>query len=184
LGSLRWQRLVCALGILGFVPQAVGCSRYVEDKWSRARPATHRAGGVVEYQGQPVSRATVTFVGRDEAQGKEFAAVGLTDDRGRFSVKTFRLGDGAVAGSHRVKIEKQSLGGGQSVPEEPPKNRQDYEAQRATEPRRVKIESLLPARYGSFETSGLMVEVTAKGPNEFVFTLDDSLPPAKAGRQP
>ena len=153
---------------------AIGCSRYVEDKWSRARPATHRAGGVVEYQGQPVPRATVSFVARDESRGKEFSAVGLTDDRGRFTLQTFRPRDGAIAGSHRVMIEKRSLGGGQAGDDKVPTNREEYEAQRAAQARSPKIVSELPARYGDAKTSGLTAEVTAKGPNEFVFRLEDS----------
>jgi len=158
---------------------AVGCSRYVEDKWSRARPATHRAGGVVEYQGKPVPRATITFVARDESRGKEFAAVGFTDDRGRYELKTFRPGDGAIAGSHRVTIEKRSLGGGQPVADKPPANREEYDAQRAAQARPPKIVSELPAKYGDAKTSGLTADVTEKGPNEFVFRLDDSGPERK-----
>jgi hypothetical protein len=161
--------VACATVVL-----AVGCSRYVEDKWSRARPATHRAGGVVEYQGKPVPRAIVTFVARDESRGKEFAAVGFTDDRGRYQLKTFRPGDGAIAGSHRVTIEKRSLGGGQAGDDKIPTNREEYQAQRAAQARSPKIVSDLPAKYGSAETSGLTAEVTAKGPNEFVFRLEDS----------
>jgi len=158
---------------------AVGCSRYVEDKWSRARPATHRAGGVVEYQGQPVPRAIVTFVARDESRGKEFSAVGLTDDRGRYELKTFRPGDGAIVGSHRVMIEKRSLGGGQAEDDKIPTNREEYDAQRAAQAGSPKIVSHLPAKYGSAETSGLTADVTEKGQNDFVFRLDDSGPERK-----
>lgn len=181
LGWKRFLRLACALGIIGGVVQGVGCSRYVEDKWSRARPATHRAGGVVEYRGQPLSRATITFVGRDDASGKEFAAVGLTDDRGRFSLQTFRPADGAIAGSHRVKIEKQSLGGGPPAAGKPPTNREEYEAELAAQAK-MKFGSEIPPRYGSFDTSGLTAEVTTKGPNEFAFKLDDSGPAPKPRR--
>jgi len=181
LGWRRFLRLACALGIIGVVVQGVGCSRYVEDKWSRARPATNRAGGVVEYRGQPLSRATITFVGRDDASGKEFAAVGLTDDRGRFSLQTFRPADGVIAGSHRVKIEKQSLGGGLPAAVQSPTTREEYEAERAALAK-MRVGSEIPSRYGSFDTSGLTAEVTEKGPNEFAFELDDSGPPAKAAR--
>jgi len=174
-----WRRKVFAARLVrvaacATVVLVVGCSRYVEDKWSRARPATHRAGGVVEYQGQPVPRAIVTFVARDESRGKEFSAAGLTDDRGRFTLQTFRPRDGAIAGSHRVMIEKRSLGGEKAGDDTIPTNREEYEAQRAGQARSPKIVSHLPAKYGSAETSGLTAEVTAKGPNDFVFRLDDS----------
>lgn len=169
--------------IVVIMTQAGGCSRYVEDKWSRARPATYRAGGVVEYQGTAVPRAMITFVARDESRGKEFAAVGFTDDRGRFTLQTFRPRDGAIAGIHRVMIEKRSLGGGQSAAEKSPSNREEYEAQRAGSTGRLKFVSEIPSRYGSFDTSGLSAEVTEKGPNEFVFKLDDEGPPTKPRRQ-
>lgn len=159
--------------------QATGCSRYVEDKWSRARPATHRAGGGLQYQGQPVQGATVTFVARDESRGKEFTAVGFTDARGRFELKTFRPGDGAIAGSHRVMIEKHALVTGQSENEKPPASREEYAAQQAAAGGRPRIVRELPAKYGSFDTSGLTAEVTEKGPNEFVFQLEDSGPTPK-----
>jgi hypothetical protein len=134
---------------------------------------------VVEYQRQPVSRAIVTFVARDESRGKEFSAVGLTDDRGRFTLQTFRPRDGAIAGSHRVMIEKRSLGGGQAGDDKIPTNREEYEAQRAAQAGPPKVVSHLPAKYGSAETSGLTAEVTAKGPNDFVLRLDDSGPERK-----
>lgn len=175
-GSLGGAACLAAMGI---VLQVSGCSRYVEDKWSRARPATLRVGGTVEYQGKPVSRATVTFVARDETRGRDFSAAGFTDDRGRFALQTFRPGDGAIAGSHRVKIEKQSLGGGPPAPTTAPRNREEYEAERATQAS-AKVLSELPPRYGSFETSGLTAEVTEKGPNQFSFKLDDSGPPPKS----
>jgi hypothetical protein len=179
-----WRRKVFAarqiwVAVCATVVLAVGCSRYVEDKWSRARPATYRAGGVVEYQGQPVPRATITFVAHDESRGKEFTAVGFTDDWGRFTLQTFRPGDGAIAGSHRVTIEKRSLGGGQPVADKPPTNREEYDAKRAAQAGSAKIVSELPARYGDAKTSGLTAEVTEKGPNQFVFRLDDSGPDRK-----
>ena len=175
-GRLRVALLLVALGI---VLQSVGCSRYVEDKWSRARPATHRASGTVEYLGQPMSRAVVTFVARDEARGKEFTAVGFTDDGGRFELKTFRPGDGAIEGSHRVTIEKRSLGGGEALSEKTPTSREEYDAQKAAQAGPPKLVSELPARFGDAKKSGLTAEVTKKGPNRFVFRLDDSGPETK-----
>lgn len=155
-------RLIVALVLVA------GCSRYHEDKWSRARPPTVRAGGVVEYQGKPVEGAIVTFITRVQDRNREYDARGYTDARGRFRLKTFRPDDGAVPGAHRVRVEKttaeplKAAGGGPSDA--------------------VKIVQHLPRRYGSFDTSGLTADVTEKGPNQFVFTLDDSGPPPKAAR--
>lgn len=151
----------------------VGCSRYVEDKWSRARPPTYPVRGMVQRDGRPVAGAVVTFLGR-AAAGGELAAVGQTNSDGRFELKTFRPGDGAITGSHRVTIEKRSLGGGESDTGKPFASQQEYEDHSGAAAGSLKIVRELPAKYGSFETSGLTAEVTEKGPNEFVFRLDDS----------
>lgn len=154
-----------------------GCSRYVEDKWSRARPRTYPVRGLVQRNGRPVGGAVVTFLGRIESGG-ELSAVGLTDASGRFELKTYRPEDGAIAGSHRVAIEKRSLPGGEPDSDKPFASQQEYEARRATGA--PKIVSEVPGSYGSFDTSGLTAEVTEQGPNEFVFKLDDAGSPTKA----
>jgi hypothetical protein len=121
----------------------------------------------------------VTFLSRMESGG-ELSAVGLTDADGRFELKTYRPGDGAIAGSHRVAIEKRSLGGGEPDSGKPFASQQEYEARRGTGA--PKLVSEVPGSYGSFDTSGLTAEVSEKGPNEFVFKLDDAGSPTKAGR--
>lgn len=178
--SPRVSRLALGLLCCHAACIAAGCSRYVEDKWSRARPRTYATRGVVQHEGRPVDGAVVTFLGRTES-GDELSAVGLTDSSGRFELKTYRPGDGAIAGNHRVSIEKRSLGGGEPDSGKPFASQQEYEAERAAQAR-LKPVSQIPPRYVSFESSGLTAEVTAKGPNEFVFTLDDSGPPAKTAR--
>lgn len=174
------SRLALALLCCHAACVVAGCSRYVEDKWSRARPRTYATRGVVQHEGRPVGGAVVTFLGHAESGG-ELSAVGLTDSSGRFELKTYRPGDGAIAGTHRVSIEKRSLGGSEPDSGKPFATQQEYEAERGAQAR-AKIVSEIPARYGSFDTSGLTAEVTAKGPNEFVFKLDDSGPPAKTAR--
>lgn len=133
-----------------------GCSRYVEDKWSRDWPKRFPTSGMVQLDGAPVEGATVVFFTvREDKDNKPYNAVGLTDSAGRFSLKTFRPGDGAVAGIHTVMIEKTS-GGLKTSPEE------------AT----TKVVSHLPSRYARQETSGLTAEVTEQGPNDFTFRLE------------
>lgn len=144
-----------------------GCSRYHEDKWSRARPRTVRAAGVVEYQGKPVEGAIVTFISRVEDRNREYDARGYTDAKGRFRLKTFREDDGAVVGTHRVRIEKDTMEATSASTNGGP-------AASA-----MKLIRHLPKRYGSFDTSGLTAEVTQKGPNQFVFQLEDAGPVVK-----
>jgi hypothetical protein len=124
-----------------------GCSRYREDEWSRQWPPRLPTIGVVTLDGAPVVEAIVTFsITRPDRDNKAFTAVGMTDPQGRFVLRTFRPGDGAVEGTHAVTISKSLMDKGTLVNE-------------------------IPARYARFETSGLTADVTAKSPNELRFEL-------------
>lgn len=155
-------------GLLLLLGLLAGCSRYHEDAWSRQWPKRVPSGGVVTYRGAPVEGALVVFV--SERNGRIYDAVGSTDAQGRFFLRTFRPRDGAVPGSHRVKIEKVT-----------------YSARPDNVPRDALFTpqetSLLPVKYRSPQTSGLTALVTEKGRNEFVFDLDDAPPPV-ASRKP
>jgi hypothetical protein len=137
----------------------LGCSSRYEDAWSRARPRTFPAAGTVEHGGKPIAGALVNFMielpdPRRPDVAHSHQAVGYTDSRGEFRLKTFREGDGAVAGTHQVRIAIPHLVDPlDPAPQEPAPT--------------------LPSRYGSFETSGLTAEVTASGTNHFVFELAD-----------
>jgi hypothetical protein len=127
-------RLIACLAAVA----ACGCSSHYEDAWSRARPPTFSCTGAVEHRGQPVVGALVNFtIEIPDAARPEVVhthqAVGFTGPDGRFGLKTFREGDGAVAA--------------------------------------VPATSAIPTRYASFEASGLTAEVSAGGPNHFVFQL-------------
>lgn len=139
-----------------FVAVASGCSRYHEDEWSRGWPARVPAAGMVTCDGRPVEAANVVFA--TDRGGRSYNAIGVTDSAGRFRLRTFRPGDGAVPGMHRVQIEKLTFS-------EPP-------ADLAPEASYKPVEtSHLPKKYRSTKTSGLTAEVTEAGPNEFVFEL-------------
>jgi len=139
----------------------VGCSSRFEDKWSRSRPPTHPASGLVLAEGSPVAGATVVFHPAGNGTASPRSAVGMTGTDGRFRLKTFRDGDGAVAGSYIVTIEKlawiQPATGHHPEEWAPPVE-----------------QTLLPARYRVVATSGLTAEVTADAPNESVFVLQVS----------
>jgi hypothetical protein len=137
---------------------AGGCSRPREDKWTRARPKTNRVAGQVKLDGVSVERAKVVFHLISPVKGVEYSAFGYTNARGRFSLQTFRDGDGAVAGAHQVTVEK-------TVWEQPA-----FVTEADVAPPPVET-SFLPKKYRSTKTSGLTAEVTEAGPNEFVFEL-------------
>lgn len=60
---------------------------------------TAEVTGTVTYKESPVDKAVVTFFPK---QGRP--ATGLTDAQGRFTLSTFKAGDGAVLGKHAVTI--------------------------------------------------------------------------------
>ncbi len=124
----------------------VGCGGG-KDSWEEARPETYPVSGVVTFNGEPLTEAMILFQSNsDPPQG----AVGRTDKNGRYRLRTFEEGDGAVAGTHSVLILKQ---------ESPTPSEADPRDSKTPPPAR----SLIPERYSQFETSGLTVEVTEDG---------------------
>jgi hypothetical protein len=106
--------------------------------------------GKVTYNNQPLTSGTVMFV---PEQGP--AATGEIRSDGTYSLATYGRNDGAVLGTHKVTItaieDMRDL-----LPE----------AQNPTPP------PLVPDKYLSHETSGLVVEVKSGG-NEHDFDLTD-----------
>lgn len=148
---------ICVL----FTAAIVGCTRRVDDKWTKMRPQVFPATGTVTYQGKPCAGATVMFEANsldEKARGK--VAIGRTDSAGGFRMKTFKEYEGVVAGPHRISITKSEFI--QNLPPNPDPT-VDYPL----------IEKpLLPAKYKEFQTSGLTVSVSPDGPNSFLLTLE------------
>ncbi len=108
------------------------------------------AGGDVTLDGEPVADAAVMFI---SAEGGHVAS-GVTNNQGRFTLSTANR-PGAVPGEHRVGITKQNvvdftLDGGIGE---------------------MKIEWLVPQRYGVPDTSGLTATVPQRGANDLRFEL-------------
>jgi len=144
---LRVTQPTCLAVLLVAAVVFAGCSRRV-DQWVEGRPSTFPASGVVLLDGFPVHDAVVAFDSREH----NLTAVGRTDDKGVFGLKTFEPGDGAAAGDHLVKITKlEVIGFG---PEGEPLG----EVNR------------LPAVYGDGR-AGLEATVTPEGPNVFRFEI-------------
>lgn len=78
-----------------------GCSRQT-NKWAKRRPPTFRGTGTVTYDGVAVDNALVSL----DSLEHNLTAVGRTDAKGGFTLKTFDEGDGATSGEHRVRITK------------------------------------------------------------------------------
>jgi hypothetical protein len=58
--------------------------------------------GTVRYEGQPLAKASVTFLSQD-AGGRD--AHGSTDASGVFRLSTFDTNDGALSGSYKVIVQ-------------------------------------------------------------------------------
>lgn len=116
---------------------------------------TTRAGGTVRYHGQSVAEVTVIFT---PAQGRP--AVGVTDASGRFRLSTFRPGDGAVPGMHKVTLSSSRSGvdamyGGRT-------------------PEAASPQSLpYPMKYAHPDQSDLTAEVKPGQANDFLLDLKD-----------
>lgn len=149
----------CLVAVAACAVVSGGCSTKRQDRWTKARPATHRVTGVVTYQGKPAEAAKVVFRTKLAETNREYAAFGYTDSSGRYTLQTFDPGDGAVAGSQQVTVEKLTWS-------------QPVAASPGVDPLKPISTSHLPDRYASAATSGFTAEVTAKGPNNFTFALE------------
>jgi hypothetical protein len=121
-------------------------------------PATHAVTGTVIYRGKPVESAGVMFMPNN---GRPASAI--TDAQGRFTLRTFKDGDGAVEGENVVCVSKSIPASGDTT----------------KDPMFKRMISLLPERYASPVTSPLKVTVNAKGSNDFNLELTDGPPSGK-----
>jgi hypothetical protein len=113
------------------------------------------AGGVLTYRDQPLEFYQVTFY----PEGHRPAA-GTTDEQGKFVLGTNSVGDGAVAGTHRVAV--MYVGPPSTNPEE---GMNEFSA---PPPPKVKT----PAKYRDVKTSNLTVEVPASGSTDLKVVLE------------
>lgn len=112
--------------------------------------------GKVMLDGQPMKFGTVTF-----QPSKGQPASGEIKSNGEFALSTYRPGDGAAVGRHKVKITSYSS--------------QDPAAEKSAGSSESLGESLIPDRYTRFDTSGLEVAVLAGGNKPFEFALDSTI---------
>lgn len=81
--------------VLAVATAAPGCSGT-----RRELPPLGQVSGTISLDGQPLSKASVTFVPFERGQ----ASYGSTDDAGRYRLVYTTNTPGAVVGSHRVEI--------------------------------------------------------------------------------
>ena len=68
-------------------------------------PAPQAVHGSVAYQGKPASGFRVTFHPQFDLGERQFAPSAMTDAEGKFTLTSYKSGDGAPAGKYAVTIE-------------------------------------------------------------------------------
>ncbi|MFH1301831.1 MAG: hypothetical protein ABIK07_12290 [Planctomycetota bacterium] len=134
------------------------CSGTTEDKWTKDRPKTYPVTGTVTFEGKPLEGATIVF---QSTGGTPQAAVGRSDKEGHFQLRTFKDGDGAIAGEHTVAITCIKTEG-------PPEGANLDEVNVV-----IKETSLIPPIYGDVNKSGLTATVKADQENQVTFDLEN-----------
>ncbi len=138
-------------------------------------PKTFKVSGTVKLGGKPVDGALVTF----QPSGEGKSAVGSTNDKGEFKLSTFGPGDGALPGSYKVTITKTSAPTVTAKPTTPPGTLAsgdlgaDYAPPSGSDGSKgvVAPKNMLPAKYASDATSGLIATVVESNTNSFDFDL-------------
>ncbi|MFH1301793.1 MAG: carboxypeptidase regulatory-like domain-containing protein [Planctomycetota bacterium] len=102
---------VCLVMIL--LGTAAGCGANPEAK---TLPDTVPVSGVVTWNGQPLSAATVTFIPQGQTVGTE--CQGKTDESGEYKLTQQHGGDGAPPGDYKVVISLLLRGDGTPLPPE------------------------------------------------------------------
>lgn len=148
--------------LIGLCLASAGCAGDKKPQWQR--PRVVHAGGLVLFQGQPLEGALVTFT-NDELSASAF---GRTDAQGRFTLTTFELGDGAVAGKHSVSVSKVQVAN-QVVDKSAAPTWRNAHTSSQPQPR-----WLIPRRYGNPTTSGLTAQVPENGSSEIYLELQGS----------
>jgi hypothetical protein len=127
-------------------------------------PKLGKVTGKVTYNGKPVTGGKILFYPESGRM-----ALGEIGPDGTYSLTTFKPGDGALVGSHRITIEATKVGPGSM---EPPKTFEE-ELKGVAPGGKVlvagKVEWLVPEKYSRVETSGLTRKVE---PGENKIDLD------------
>ena len=117
-------------------------------------PPTFPVTGTVTFKGAPVAGADIVFV---PTTPEALAAFAKSDAEGKFEMRTFEPGDGAVSGTYKVKVTKLEAG---EVSETPVFESSEDEVEIYVEGDPVTPpKNLLPPRYADHNSSGLTLTV-------------------------
>jgi hypothetical protein len=141
----------------GLISICVGLVAFLGCGTGTDNPPTYPVTGTVTLKGKPVAGADIVFV---PSTPDALAAFAKSDAEGKFAMRTFEPGDGAVTGSYKVKVMKLEQG---DVEETPVFDSTEAEAEIYVEGDPVKPpKNLLPPRYADHNVSGLTVSVATE----------------------
>ena len=149
MNALQVRLAVAFVTAIGLV-SLPACSS--SDEWTAKRLKVYKAGGTVLLDGKPCADAVVTFFSDTDS----VSATGRTNTDGKFQLTTYKDGDGAVAGAHKVTVVKREF------VEEKTKYDSANERSVALIPK-----ELLPKKYMTPSTSGISHSVETSGTNDF-----------------
>jgi hypothetical protein len=144
-------------------------------------PKTFPVSGVVTLDDKPVPGATVTFIAET---GNKNSAATTSDAQGKYTMSTFKQGDGAVPGSYKIIVAKYQKGAEENPygDNHPPEVEQTPEAisaaygkgysgpPKGNQAKAPKEWNDIPSKYGDMAKSGLAFTVEAK-PNTYDIKL-------------
>jgi len=134
------------------------------------QPRDPRAKNLVRGQGQilldgaPLAGATVAFRAVPE-NAFPYSSIGVTDEKGEFTVRTFLPNDGIHPGQYRAMVIAQVQINALSAEEIDRR-----EAAGLPIPNAV-FRSLIPERYSDPDTSGIVVDIPDRGDRNIVINL-------------
>jgi hypothetical protein len=126
------------------------------------RPATAPVSGRVTFNGKPIATGQIVFY---PDNGR--TAMSPIDAEGRYRLTTFKPGDGALLGHHRVTIEAVRVTNAGNMPKTIEEEMQGHGFAGNTE---AKVEWIVPERYSQLQTTPLTADI-ASGDNGVNFDL-------------
>ena len=155
-----YSRLLQSVSLV-LLPVLIGCA----DKPTRDGPELVKVSGTITLDGEPVEGAHIRF----SPEGGGPAAFAVSDRRGRYELRTFDPGDGAIPGKYAISAVKEVTEGGMEF--DSPAAKEAYLKEHGQEPPKRKTVSILPEKYSGKDTSGLTAEITLASRNRFDLEL-------------
>ncbi len=142
---------VCLTVVVGLA----GCA----DEPRRDGPELVRVSGTIVLDSEPVEGAHIKFI--PETRGP--VAFAVSDKRGRYELRTFDPGDGAVPGKYGISVTQEITEGG--IEFESQAAMEAYVREHGERPPPRRTVNMLPKKYSATKTSGFTAEISVAKKN-------------------